>query len=112
MSRDALLSTGSKVTLLFTFVGLTAWYLAGEFADSAELKLLALFGLGIVVPTAINEWRRHRSDSRPGDRGPSVTRRRVAATGHPPDSLYATSCQRAENPCTVRHRSSPPYAYC
>ena len=67
MSRAALLSTESKITLAFVFVGLTAWYLAGEFADSTELELLALFGLGIVAPTAINEWRRHRTGGRPGE---------------------------------------------
>ena len=67
MSRDVVLSTETKITLVFMLVGLTAWYLAGEFTDSSELEFVALFGLGIVAPTLVNEWRRHRDDGRPGE---------------------------------------------
>ncbi|MFC5970103.1 hypothetical protein ACFPYI_02050 [Halomarina salina] len=64
MARDPLLSTETKITLVFMAVGLTAWYLAGEFGDSSELEFVALFGLGIVAPTFVNEARRHIGDGR------------------------------------------------
>ena len=59
MARDPLLSTESKITLIFMFLGLTAWYLATEYANSDVLELVALFGVGIVLPTLLNELRRH-----------------------------------------------------
>ncbi len=41
------------------FLGLTAWYLATEYANSDLLELVALFGVGIILPTLLNELRRH-----------------------------------------------------
>jgi hypothetical protein len=59
MARDPLLSTDTKVTIACMFLGLTAWYLASEYAAGDVLELLALFGIGIVLPTLVNELRRH-----------------------------------------------------
>lgn len=59
MARDPLLSTETKITLVCMFLGLTAWYLATEYADSDVIELVALFGLGIILPTVLNEFRRH-----------------------------------------------------
>jgi hypothetical protein len=59
MARDPLLSTETKITLVCMFLGLTAWYLATEYADSDVIELVALFGLGIILPTVLNELRRH-----------------------------------------------------
>ncbi|MFB9813551.1 hypothetical protein [Haloarcula sebkhae] len=59
MASDPLLSTETKITLVFMFFGLTAWYLATEYANSDVLELAALFGIGIVLPTLLNERRRH-----------------------------------------------------
>ncbi|MFQ3284663.1 MAG: hypothetical protein ACI9TI_002414 [Natronomonas sp.] len=65
MPRDALLAPETKITLVFMFLGLTAWYLVGTVTESDLLELGALFGIGIVVPTLINELRR-RSESESG----------------------------------------------
>ena len=59
MARDPLLNTETKITLVCMFLGLTAWYLATEYADSDVIELVALFGLGIILPTVLNELRRH-----------------------------------------------------
>lgn len=59
MARDPVLSTETKITLVCMFLGLTAWYLATEYADSDVIELVALFGLGIILPTVLNELRRH-----------------------------------------------------
>ncbi|MGM0591359.1 MAG: hypothetical protein ACQETI_06980 [Halobacteriota archaeon] len=58
MTRRALPSISTKITIAFTFLGLTAWYLTGGFTDSDALDFVALFGGGIVLPTLIDEWRR------------------------------------------------------
>ena len=59
MAPDPLLSTETKITLICMFLGLTAWYLATEYANSDMVALVALFGVGIVLPTFLNELRRH-----------------------------------------------------
>ena len=58
MARESLLTVKSKTTLVFMFLGLTAWYLVQIFAESDVLNLAALLGIGIVLPLAINEARR------------------------------------------------------
>ncbi|WP_049926596.1 hypothetical protein [Natronomonas moolapensis] len=67
MSRDALLAAETKITLAFMVLGLTAWYLVGTVADSDLLEVGALLGVGVVLPTLINELRRRSgSESEPG----------------------------------------------
>lgn len=58
MARDPLLTIESKTTLVFMFLGLTAWYLVRIFAASDVLELGALLGVGVVLPVAVNEARR------------------------------------------------------
>ena len=58
MPRGRLLAPETRVTLVFMFLGLTAWYLVGIVADSDLLEVGALLGIGVVLPTLINEWRR------------------------------------------------------
>ena len=58
MSRDPLVAPEMRVTLVFMFLGLTAWYLVGNVVESDLLEVGALLGIGVVLPTVINEWRR------------------------------------------------------
>jgi len=58
MAREPLLTTETKTTLVFMFLGLTTWYLVRIFAASDVLELGALIGVGVVLPLAINEARR------------------------------------------------------
>ncbi|WP_336338343.1 hypothetical protein [Haloarcula brevis] len=60
MARDPLLTSETKVTLAFMFVGLTAWYAVRLFTANDLLEMGALFGVGIVLPTLVNELRRRR----------------------------------------------------
>ncbi|RDZ63848.1 hypothetical protein C5B90_12075 [Haloferax sp. Atlit-12N] len=62
MTGDRLLSTETKTTLVFMVLGLTAWYLAQEYLGNGLVELVALFGVGIVVPTLINEARRQSGE--------------------------------------------------
>jgi hypothetical protein len=40
------------------FLGLTGWYLVKDATDSAAVEFAVLIGVGVVVPTLIDEWRR------------------------------------------------------
>jgi hypothetical protein len=59
VTRDPLLAPETKITLVFMVLGLTAWYLVQTFADNELLEIGALFGIGIIFPTLLNELRRH-----------------------------------------------------
>ena len=54
----ALLDTETKIIVLFVFLGLTSWYLVQQVTTSSAVRFVALIGVGVVVPTLINEWRR------------------------------------------------------
>ena len=58
MARGSLLSVESKTTLVFMFLGLTAWYVLQLFIESDPLDVAVLLGIGVVLPLAINEARR------------------------------------------------------
>jgi hypothetical protein len=58
MARETLLSVESKTTLVFMFLGLTAWYVLQLFIENDALDLGLLLGIGVVLPLAINEARR------------------------------------------------------
>jgi len=58
MTRESLLSIESKTTVVFMFLGLTAWYVLQFLTESDVLELGALIGVGVVLPLAINEARR------------------------------------------------------
>ncbi len=55
---SGLVSTDTKVTALFVVLGLASWLGARRVTDSHLVQLVVLFGVGIVVPTLINEWRK------------------------------------------------------
>jgi hypothetical protein len=58
MVRASLLTTDTKITLVFMFLGLTGWYLIQGVTDSAAVEFGVLIGVGVVVPTLVTEWRR------------------------------------------------------
>jgi hypothetical protein len=57
MAPEPLLTTETKTTLVFMFLGLNAWYLVWRFAASDVLELGTLMGVGVILPLAINEAR-------------------------------------------------------
>ncbi|MCO8265132.1 hypothetical protein NKF06_00660 [Haloferax sp. AB510] len=62
MTGERGLSTETKTTLVFMVLGLTAWYLAQQYLENQLVELVALFGVGIVLPTLLNEVRRQSEE--------------------------------------------------
>lgn len=58
MAPESLLTTETRITLLFMFLGLTAWYLVQPVTENAAVEFGVLIGVGVLVPTLVNEWRR------------------------------------------------------
>jgi len=53
-----LLATETKITLLFVFLALTGWYLIRGVTTNSAVAFAVLIGVGVVLPTLVNEWRR------------------------------------------------------
>jgi hypothetical protein len=58
MTPEPLLTTESKTTLLWVFLGLTAWYVVATPLGRDVLELTAPIGIGVLLPRAVNEARR------------------------------------------------------
>ncbi|SDZ95168.1 hypothetical protein SAMN04488065_1393 [Haloplanus vescus] len=54
----ALLQTETKIVLGCMFLGLTSWYLARQVTQNSLVSFATLLGIGVILPTLINEWRR------------------------------------------------------
>ncbi|AXG05894.1 hypothetical protein DU500_05260 [Haloplanus rubicundus] len=59
MPSDARLTSETKVIVACMFLGLTGWYLIQGVTDSAAVEFAVLIGVGVVLPTLLNEWRRN-----------------------------------------------------
>jgi hypothetical protein len=55
--RSKLVSTDTKVTAFFAVLGVLVWAASREVTESRILQFAALVGVGVVVPTLVNEWR-------------------------------------------------------
>lgn len=51
------LSSDTKITAIFVVLGVLTWQVARTATTSDLLALAALVGIGIVLPTLLNEWR-------------------------------------------------------
>jgi hypothetical protein len=54
----SLLTTETRIIVVCMVLGLTGWYLVQDVTDSAAVEFAVLIGVGVVVPTLLNEWRR------------------------------------------------------
>ncbi|WP_169330568.1 hypothetical protein [Halogeometricum pallidum] len=52
-----MVSRDTKITAAFVVVALALWLLAGQFTDSSLVLFGILLGIGVVLPTALNEIR-------------------------------------------------------
>jgi hypothetical protein len=52
-------TTETRIIVACMFLGLTGWYLVRDVTDSAAVEFAVLIGVGVVVPTLLNEWRRN-----------------------------------------------------
>jgi hypothetical protein len=54
---NGLVSTETKITAIFVIVALVSVYGATTVTDRQWVHFAVLLGLGVIVPTLINEWR-------------------------------------------------------
>ncbi|WP_247003232.1 hypothetical protein [Halosolutus gelatinilyticus] len=52
-----MVSTETKIVAIFVVLGIVLWYGTMAATDSAVAQGVVLLGVGIIVPTIINEWR-------------------------------------------------------
>jgi hypothetical protein len=52
-----LVSTDTKISAAFAVLGLVSWYGAGRLTDEQLVQFGVLFGVGVIAPALINEWR-------------------------------------------------------
>jgi len=55
--KSQLVSMDTKVTAVFAVLGVLVWAASRAVTDSQLLQFVALVGVGVVVPTLLNEWR-------------------------------------------------------
>jgi hypothetical protein len=56
-ARERALSTDTKITALFVVVGTVLWYGSMTVTDNNLVQFVLLMGVGIIVPTVINQLR-------------------------------------------------------
>jgi len=56
-SSAGLISVDTKITALFVIVALVSVYGTTTVTDSQWIHFAVLLGVGVIVPTLINEWR-------------------------------------------------------
>jgi hypothetical protein len=52
-----LMSTETKITAVFVVLGVALWYGSTTVTESQPIQFALLLGVGIIVPTVINELR-------------------------------------------------------
>lgn len=55
---DGLVNAETRITAIFVILGVLSWYGTRSVTDSRLFQFVSLLGVGIVLPTRINEWRR------------------------------------------------------
>jgi hypothetical protein len=53
-----LVSTDTKITAVFVVLGVVLWYGSRTVTESQPIQFALLLGVGIIVPTLINEFRK------------------------------------------------------
>lgn len=56
-----MVSTSTKITALFIVLAVVLWFGATQFTDNTIIQGILLLGVGIIIPTAINEYRRQKT---------------------------------------------------
>ena len=52
-----MVSTDTKIVAVFVILGIVLWYASTTVTESVVIQGTILFGVGIIIPTLINEWR-------------------------------------------------------
>jgi len=74
----SLLTTETRILVVCMFLGLTGWYPVQDVTDSTAVEFGVLIGVGVVVPTLINEWRRRNESTVAGSSYASMPSRAPA----------------------------------
>jgi hypothetical protein len=53
-----LVSTDTKITTVFVVLGVILWYSSTTVTESQPIQFALLLGVGIIIPTLINEFRK------------------------------------------------------
>jgi hypothetical protein len=59
-TEDRLVTTDTKITALFVVLGMALWYGSQTITSNDLVQFALLLGVGIVIPTIINEVRAKR----------------------------------------------------
>jgi len=60
---ESMVSTSTKITALFIVLAVVLWFGATQFTDNTIIQGIVLLGVGIIFPTAINEYRQQKTDT-------------------------------------------------
>ncbi|WP_340102288.1 hypothetical protein [Salinibaculum salinum] len=52
-----MVSTDTKIVGVFVVLGVVLWYASTTVTDNMALQGTILIGVGVILPTLINEWR-------------------------------------------------------
>lgn len=52
-----MVSTDTKIVAIFVILGIVLWYASMSVTESMVIQGAILLGVGVIVPTLINEWR-------------------------------------------------------
>lgn len=60
---ESMVSTSTKITTLFIGLAVVLWLGAIQFTDDTIIQGIVLIGVGIILPTAINEYRQQNANN-------------------------------------------------
>lgn len=60
---ESMVSTNTKITALFIGLAVVLWLGTIQVTDDTIIQGIVLLGVGIILPTAINEYRRQNADN-------------------------------------------------
>lgn len=60
---ESMVSTSTKITAMFIGLAVVLWLGAIQFTDDTIIQGIILIGVGIILPTAINEYRQQNANN-------------------------------------------------
>ena len=60
---ESMVSTSTKITALFIGLAVVLWLGTIQVTNDTTIQGFVLLGVGIILPTAINEYRRQNADN-------------------------------------------------
>lgn len=57
-----MVSTDTKIVAVFVILGIVLWYASTTVTESMAIQAAVLIGVGVIIPTLINEWRKSTNE--------------------------------------------------